>query len=61
MIYTYEGKRSKNPPVFQKALRMIGEIKMIQLAKDSLLTVFLDSAVQSYILDGANSRQNFRK
>lgn len=39
-IYSYEGKKSKKPPKLEKTFRVLGEVKMMQLAKDSLLTVF---------------------
>jgi hypothetical protein len=45
----------------EKFFRLMGEIKIMQLAKDSLLAVFFESAVHTYILDGANSRQSARK
>lgn len=59
-IYGYEGRRSKNKPVFQKGFRVLGEVKMIQMIKDYLF-IFLQESVHSYIIDGLNSRQNFKR
>jgi hypothetical protein len=61
IVYSYEGRRSKAPPKMEKAFRVVGEVRMMQLAKDSFLTVFFEDSVHCYFLDGANSRQNSRK
>lgn len=60
-IYSYEGRRSKAAPKLEKMLKVVGEVKMMQIAKDSLLVVFFEDSVHSYYLDGPNSRQNSRK
>lgn len=39
-IYGYEGKKSKVQPKLNASFRAVGEVKYMQLAKDSFLTVF---------------------
>jgi len=39
-IYSYEGRRSKNAPKLEKMLKLVGEVKIMQIAMDSLLTLF---------------------
>ena len=60
-IYGYEGKKSKVQPKLNASFRAVGEVKYMQLAKDSFLTVFFEKEVQSYIIDGANPRQTSKK
>ncbi len=60
-IYGYEGKKSKIQPKLKSSFRAVGEVKNMQLAKDSFLTVFFDTEVHSYIIDGANPRQTSKK
>jgi hypothetical protein len=59
-VYAYEGRKSRVAPKLMKSLRAVGEVRALQLARDSLL-VFFEEAVQAYVLDGANSRQTSRK
>jgi len=60
-IYAYEGKKSKNSPVFQKSIKLADEVKMLQMAKDSLLAVFNEQYVSFFLIDGVSSRQTIRK
>lgn len=60
-IFTYEGRKSKALPQLHKALKIIEEVKILQFAKDSLLTVFHEKFVSFFIIDGINSRQISRK
>lgn len=36
----YDPRRSKNQPKFFKSFKLVGEVKIVQYAKDSLLAVF---------------------
>ena len=60
-IYGYEAKKSKVQPKLNASFRAVGEVKHMQLAKDSFLTVFFEKEVHSYIIDGANPRQTSKK
>jgi hypothetical protein len=60
-IYSYEGKKSKIAPIFQKAIKLFDEVKMLQMAKDSLLAVLNNQNVSFFAIDGASSRQTIRK
>lgn len=60
-IYNFEGKRSKVAPVFQKTIKLADEVKMIQMAKDSLFAVLNEQFVSFFLIDGVSSRQTIRK
>jgi hypothetical protein len=39
----------------------VDEVKMIQMAKDSLLAILNDKFVSFFLIDGVSSRQTIRK
>ena len=65
-IFSFETRRSKNPPqlvkqfllhIDMKNIKQPIEIKHIDFAKDLLLTVYFETFVNFYSIDGAGSRQ----
>jgi hypothetical protein len=60
-IFSYEGRKSKYPPVLLKSFKITEEVKFIQFVKDMLLGVFFEKRMHFYAIDGPSSRQISKK